>query len=202
MQTQNVSSVSNRTHADIELAKVYFEILVELAKSESGQTIEYGQLVDEARARHPANRYVQGAIATNIGRRLDTLRDFGSGQGLPDLSALVVNKKTKDNGDNYKKSFDGTTVREQIAAFDWNSVKIDFENFLAAEKELVLKRESQSRPPRKIKEPEALNLLWEHYKEHRSDVGAVTEKEKEKVVELIMLGLDPAQAIEQVRIDR
>ena len=202
MQTQQNSAFTNRTHADIELAKVYFEILVELAKSESHQTIEYGQLVDEARARHPGNRYVQGAIATNIGRRLDTLRDFGTAQGLPDLSALVVNKKTKDNGDGFKKSFDGTTVRAQIAAFDWNSVKLDFETFLAAEKEIIHKRESQSRSTRKIKEPEALNLLWEHYKEHRSDVGAVTEKEKEKVVELIMLGLDPAQAIEQVRIDR
>ena len=114
MQTQQNSAVTNRTHADIELAKVYFEILVELAKSENHQTIEYGQLVDEARARHPGNRYVQGAIATNIGRRLDTLRDFGTAQGLPDLSALVVNKKTKDNGDGFKKSFDGTTVRDSL----------------------------------------------------------------------------------------
>lgn len=194
--------MTNRTLADIELAKVYFEILVELARNDSRQTIEYGQLVEAARTKYPDNSFVQGAIATNIGRRLDALRDFATKQGIPDLSALAVNKATGDNGEGFKRSFDGTSVREQIAAFDWNSVKPSFEYFLAAEKESVLKRAELSRPKPAVTEQQALELLWEHYKANKSDVGAVTASEKEKVVDLIKKGLDPAQAIEQVRFDR
>ena len=40
--------MANRTLADIELSRVYFEILIDLAKNQKDTTIQYGELVNAA----------------------------------------------------------------------------------------------------------------------------------------------------------
>jgi len=124
-----------RTLTDLELAKVYFVLLVELAKTEPGQTIEYGQLVCRAKKRFPNNQYVNSAIATSIGRRLDALRAFTNSKKLPDLSALAVKRQRVPNdkvrnGKAYERVFDGAAVRRQIAAYNWESVQVDFDEYI------------------------------------------------------------------------
>lgn len=131
----------NRTLLDIELARIYFEILVDYARSYPGKTIQYGQLVHLANDRYPNNQFVKSAIATSMGRRLDALREFTTHKNIPDLSSLVVNKQTGDNGEGFKKSFDGEAVRQIVSDFDWSKVKIDFDNYLVEERLALEERE-------------------------------------------------------------
>ena len=191
--------MSNLTLTDIELAKVYFELLVGLAKSSKGQTIKYGELVELAKEKYPSNEFVTGAIAVSMGRRLDALREFTKQHNLPDLSALVVNKATGNNGKGYIRSFDGDAVREQIAAFDWGSVQLDFENFIASEKMIFEEGQIKKRKPKRIKEPEAMQIWWEYYKADKDEIGAISQDEKKAIVELIMQGYAPQDALNAVR---
>ena len=109
--------MTNRTLADIELSRVYFEILIDLAKNQKDTTIQYGELVNAAKLAYPTNTYVQKAIAISMGRRLDAVREFTNLHNLPDLTSLVVNKTTGDNGRGFAESFDGDAVRQQVSAF-------------------------------------------------------------------------------------
>ena len=132
-------------------------------------------------------------------RRLDALREFTKQHNLPDLSALVVNKATGNNGKGYIRSFDGDAVREQIAAFDWGSVQLDFENFIASEKMIFEERQIKKRKPKRIKEPEAMQIWWEYYKADKDEIGAISQDEKKAIVELIMQGYAPQDALNAVR---
>ena len=189
----------NRTLLDIELARVYFEFLVDFAKSHPSETIQYGQLVKAANDRYPDNLFIKSAIATNMGRRLDALRDFTTHKNLPDLSSLVVNKQTGDNGEGFKKSFDGKAIRQEVSDFDWSEVKVDFDTYLIGERSALEERERKLRKPKKIKESEARAILWNFCKENRAEVTSVTYDEKEKIVLLIISGHSAVDALNAVR---
>lgn len=133
MTEQIPGEYPERTLLDIELAKVYFELLVALARDEPGQTITYGNLVRKAKLQHPDNEFLEAAIATNIGRRLDAVRQFTRSKQLPDLTALAVNQTTGDNGIGFKRAFDGESVRQEISKFDWGSVRVSFDDFISKE---------------------------------------------------------------------
>jgi hypothetical protein len=187
------------THTDIDLAKIYFELLVAVAKGKPGQTIEYGELVTLAKNTYPDNEAVKGATAVSTGRRLGTLRDkFTKPNKLPDLSALVVNKSTGNNGGVYTQTFDAETLRAEISAFDWSTVQHDFDNFIATEKLAVQNRPSRSTRPVKVKEPEARQILWDYYQNNKAQIGLVNQPKKEAIIRLIMQGHGIEHAIEQV----
>ena len=111
----------------------------------------------------------------------------------------MVNKATGTNGGRYPDSFDGDAVREQIAAFDWGSVQLDFENFIASEKVIFEERQIKKRKPKRIKEPEAMQIWWEYYKADKDEIGAISQDEKKAIVELIMQGYTPQDALNAVR---
>lgn len=186
--------MNNRTLADIALAKVYFEILVNFAKSNRGQTIQYGQLVAKAKELYPQNSFVAGAIATNMGRRLDALREFTSQHQVPDLSALVVNKVTGENGDGFSRSFDGEVVRQQIADFDWLKLQFTFGQFIELEMQALEQRELKAYRPKKIKENTAREIFYVFFKENQKNLPSLSYEHKEKIIELLMKGVDPRDA--------
>lgn len=190
--------MNNRTLADIALAKVYFEILVNFAKSNRGQTIQYGQLVAKAKELYPQNRFVAGAIATNMGRRLDALREFTSQHQVPDLSALVVNKVTGENGDGFSRSFDGEVVRQQIADFDWLKLQLTFDQFIELEMQALEQRELKARRPKKIKEDAAREIFYVFFKENQKNLPSLSYEQKEKIIELLIKGVDPRDAFSDV----
>ena len=195
-------AVMSRTEADLELARVYFEVLVSLARDNVGETITYGDLVQRAKAGEPNNAIVQrAAIPTNAGRRLDTLRDFAAKRGLPDLSALVVNKVTGDNGDGFKRAFDGEAIRAQIMAFDWTSVAVSFDNFIIEEKAHLKARQDskQARHRKRVPEGEARQMFWVLAKQHPEQTAGVSYDLKEAAIKLIMRGLSVPEAIQAAR---
>jgi len=126
--------MKNYTLADIELAIVYFYVLVGMVEARNFQTIEYKQLVELAKGQYPENSHVAAAVPVSIGRRLAAMRAFTTQCKLPDLSALVVCKATGKNSDDFTKSFDGESVRQQIAEFDWKQAPAAFEQVIAGER--------------------------------------------------------------------
>jgi len=192
--------VTSRTAIDLELARVYFHVLVALARDNAGSTITYGELIQRAQAKEPDNAIVQrAAIPTNVGRRLDALREFTAQRGLPDLSALVVNKSTGDNGDGFKRSFDGEAVRAQILAFDWSGVADSFDEFIAREKATLKARQDseQAGQRKRVPEEQARHMFWALAKEQPGQTAGVTYDLKEAAIKLIMRGLSVPEAIQQ-----
>ncbi len=193
--------MANRTLADIELSRVYFEILIDLAKNQKDTTIQYGELVNAAKLAYPNNTFVQKAIATSMGRRLDAVRDFTSLHNLPDLTSLVVSKATGDNGIGFAKSFDGDAVRQQVSAFEWQSVQISFSEFLNEETQQFIQRQAEKvqRKPKKIKEPEAREIWWKYYQANKEAIGKISDSDKEQIIQLIMTCVLPADALAKVK---
>lgn len=193
--------MANRTLADIELSRVYFEILIGLAKNQKDTTIQYGELVSAAKLAYPNNTFVQKAIATSMGRRLDAVRDFTSLHNLPDLTSLVVSKATGDNGIGFAKSFDGDAVRQQVSAFEWQSVQISFSEFLNEETQQFIQRQAEKaqRKPKKIKESEAREIWWKYYQADKEAIGKISDSDKEQIIQLIMTCVLPADALAKVK---
>jgi hypothetical protein len=193
--------MANRTLADIELSRVYFEILIDLAKNQKDTTIQYGELVNAAKLAYPNNTFVQKAIATSMGRRLDAVRDFTYLHNLPDLTSLVVSKATGDNGIGFAKSFDGDAVRQQVSLFDWQSVQISFSEFLKEETQQFIQRQAEKaqNKPKKIKEPEAREIWWKYYQANKGAIGKISDSEKEQIIQLIMNCALPADALAKIK---
>lgn len=190
--------MSVRTLLDIELARLYFEVLVDFAKTQPGKTIQYAQVVQMANDRFPNNPYLKSAIPTSMGRRLDALREFTAQKKIPDLSSLVVNKITGDNGEGFKKSFDGEGIRQQVSVFNWSEVKIDFDTYLISEKLALEDREKKIHKPKKISDLEARELWWRYFKEHRKEVGLISNDTKEKIIAHIVNCQSPSDALSAV----
>jgi hypothetical protein len=192
-------NMTNRTLADIALAKIYFELLVAFAKDQPGKTLTYGDLAAKAKAVHPADEFITGAIAVSMGRRLDTLREFTKKQQVPDLSALVVNRGTGNNGKGFSRSFDGEAVRKEIAQFDWGSVNVEFKTFIDLEVLAYEQRQVAKRKPKKINESEALTIWWDYYKGRKAEIGQISPDEKAKIIQAIMSGKEPPDALAGIK---
>lgn len=191
--------MTNRTLADIALAKIYFELLVVFAQEHPGMTLTYSALVAQAKAVYPNDEFANGAIPVSSGRRLDALREFAKKHQVPDLSALVVNKVTGKNGCGFTRSFDGEVVRQEIAQFDWGSLNVEFKTFIDLEVLAYEQRQITKRKPKKIKESDALTLLWNYYKDRKAEIGQICSAEKALIVLAIMNGKEPPDALASIK---
>jgi hypothetical protein len=191
--------MTEHTIADITLAKIYFELLVAFAKEQPGETLTYSQLVEMAKQAHPNNEYVEGALAVSTGRRLGALREFTTKYEVPDLSALVVSKATGDNGVGFSRSYDGDDVRQKIAQFKWSSLQIKFDEFIIEEMMTLENKKMARQKPKKIKEAEARQMLWEYYRDNKAEVGSLSLNQREEAIKMIMEGFSLADSVAKVK---
>lgn len=189
MPIQTESFYANITLTDVQLASVYYPILIELAKHK--HCLTYGELVERAQHLHPDKPVVQKAIAVSTGRRLDVVRIFTSERDLPDLTSLIINKGMGECGIGFTQHFNPKATREQVFAFDWSEVSTDFNGF-------VQHTETSIRS-RKVKEQKALELMAEYYKNNKSNLSAIVREKRELIVELIMEGFSPEEAFKQAQ---
>ncbi|TKF95342.1 hypothetical protein, partial [Vibrio sp. F13] len=96
MEQQVQSLYANITLNDVQLAAIYYPILVDLARHK--HCLTYGELVKRAKESHPDAEYVQRAIPVSAGRKLDVVRLFTSERGLPDVTSLIINKTAGECG--------------------------------------------------------------------------------------------------------
>ncbi|MBY0292120.1 MAG: hypothetical protein K2W92_02395 [Alphaproteobacteria bacterium] len=189
MTTPLGSQYANITLIDLQLASVYYAILIDLAKHKNCLT--YGELVERAKQEYLDRPVVQKAIAVSAGRRLDVVRLFTDERELPDLTSLVIGKASGECGTGFTNHFDPKKTREKVFEFDWSDVTTDFDGFLKS-------TEQEIKPRKKVKEPEALKVMAEYYKENKATLSSEVRLHKDAIVELIMEGFSAAEAFSSV----
>ena len=182
----------NITELDLKLAGYYFPILVEVASERT--TITYGNLLHEARRRHPeyfdAVEGEQRETDFSTGRRLGTIWRFTDKQGFPIISTLVVNADTGECGDGVPDDIDLEAERKRVYDFDWNSVS---DNFLAHQSyEREVDRRNKSQKPKKRSSKEAAHALGQYWTETRDGWPQDLAAHRDELQAEIEKGLDPA----------
>ena len=178
----------NITLNDVQLASVYYPILIDLAKHK--HCLTYSELVERAKEEYPSKPAVQNAIAVSTGRKLDVVRIFTAARDLPDLTCLIINKGAGECGSGFTEHFDPVAAREKVFAFDWSSVSTDFDGFIKYS-------ESTVTPRKRIKRPAALKLMSDHYASHKAQLPPNIAERRELIIELLMEGFTPAEAFTQ-----
>jgi hypothetical protein len=172
-------AIDKFTKIDLELASVYYTILVDRCKDGDKSDISYGELVDIAKEKRPENASVANAIPLSTGRRLGVIRYFVSKKGLPDLTCLVVRQNTRTNGEPYLREFDSQIEHVRVFEKDWTTVTSDFNYFIEEAIKIVTRRNKRSR-----KEAEQLNYSF--YKENKHLLTPNIADYKEEIVEMLM----------------
>lgn len=188
MQEESLGQYANVTLADVQLASAYYPLLVEIAQDK--KPVTYGDLVERAKLRYPDRPVVQNAIAVSTGRRLDVVRMFTSKRQLPDLTSLVINRGSGECGIGFTRSFDPKAARETVYSFDWKAVSTEFDGFLKLTETVI-------KPRKAVKEPEALELMYLYYREHKDRLPSSISERREQIIELIREGLSAEEAFNQ-----
>ena len=190
----------NVTKTDEVLADVYLTILIQIAMT--GGKLQYGELVAHAKQQNPNIAAVQNALARTAGRILSVIRNFTNSEGLPDLSSLVINKKTGECASNVNNLFDPVEERKRVYATDWSLVINKFKLFIVALKELASKetinKKSRRLPkPKDIAETAASKMKWDFYKENEKTLDPKISTKADFIVSLIMKGVSVEEAFKQ-----
>jgi hypothetical protein len=178
----------NTTNTDIQLASIYYKILIDLAKHK--HCLTNSELVGRAKHENPNHPAIQNAIPVSTGRRLSVVRMFTTSHNLLDLTCLVISKNLGECGVGFTDHFDPVLAREKAFAFDWSTVNEDFDGF-------VKNAETSIIPRKKVKELQARELMSEYYKINKLSLPSSVRDHRELIVELIMAGFTPAEAFEQ-----
>ncbi|WP_051329028.1 hypothetical protein [Geminicoccus roseus] len=164
-----------RTVLDLQLASVFFPILLELAKDK--RTITQTELVERARLAHPRRKIVQNADPLETGRRMEVVRGFTQEQGLPDLTCLVVQGDAEGNTD----GADPFEARRNVFSTDWSAVAAGFPAFLR-------KAEADLAPKAKLTRDKAVQIMWEHYKANQAAIPKTINASREQIIADILEG--------------
>lgn len=149
MEQQVQSLYANITLNDVQLAAVYYPILVDLARHK--HCLTYGELVKRAKESHPDVEYVQRAIPVSAGRKLDVVRLFTFERSLPDVTSLIINKTAGECGNGVTEYFDPVKLRDEVFAYDWSSVSDDFDMYIET-------AEQKATPPVRLSRNDAMTL--------------------------------------------
>ena len=179
---------SNVTTVDVQLARAYYPLLVEIAKQK--QRVTYGELVAKAKLAYPGTTVVQKAIVVSTGRRLDVVRRFTNERGLPDLTSLVVNQNSGERGVGVTRSLDPDATRDAVFDFDWSAVVTEFGGF-------IKQAEAATKLRKTVKEPAALAAMSAHFLEHQATLPARVREQRQAIVEMIMEGFSAEEAFER-----
>lgn len=179
---------SNVTTVDVQLARAYYPLLVELAKQK--RRVTCAELVAKAKLAYPGTTVVQKAIPMSTGRRLDVLRRFTNERGLPDLTSLVMNQKSGESGVGVARSSDPEATHDTVFDFDWSAVATAFGGF-------IKQAEAAAKLRKTVKEPVALAAMSAHFLEHQATLPARVREQRQAIVEMIMEGFSAEEAFER-----
>lgn len=173
------------TETDIELATIFYPILVELARDNAID--HYDGLLERALKVHPDNELLARAIPLSVGRRLEVVRLFTRASQYPDLSCLIVNKVTRRPGAAFDGDFDADRAR--IAAFDWSGVEQAFSLKVEALKKTL------ARPAKRDRET-AKQMMWAYAKSHGKEFAREVDGCREELIALLVQGMEVEDAFE------
>ena len=180
------------TLIDVQLASIYYPILLDLAQHK--HCLTYGELIAKAQKLHPDNAVVKNALPVSTGPRLDVVRSFTEKHGYPDLSSLIINKASGECGKGFLRSFDPVKLRAEVFAFDWTVATTDFDGYISkAEKQATTKPKKR----RKITKAEAEKINYEYFKKHLTTLPQNIPTKRELIVKLIIDGMSVEDAFSQ-----
>jgi hypothetical protein len=182
------------------LAEAYLPILIHLAMT--GGKLQYGELVAHAKQQNPNIDAVQKAIAITAGKILSVIRDFTNSEGLPDLSSLIVSKKTGECASNINTLFDPVEERKRVYATDWSLIINKFKLYIVVINELASKEVINNKPkrlpkPKGITEVEAREMMWDYYQKNNEALDPKIKTKADFIVSLIMKGVSVEEAFKQ-----
>lgn len=186
------SLYKNITLNDVQLAAVYYPLLIELAKHKHNLT--YGELVDRAKEKHPGKDYVQKAIAVSTGRKLDVVRIFTSERDLPDVTSLIINKNDGECGTGFTDHFDPEKARSEVLSYDWSEVSAEFDIYIETVEKQTTKR-------KRIKRPAALKIMSAYYNENKESYPLSIKDKREEIIVLLMEGFSAEESFKQAMED-
>ena len=186
------SLYKNITLNDVQLAAVYYPLLIELAKHKHKLT--YGELVDRAKENHPDKDYVQKAIAVSTGRKLDVVRIFTSERDLPDVTSLIINKNDGECGTGFTDHFDPEKARSEVLSYDWSEVSAEFDIYIETVEKQTTKR-------KRIKRPAALKIMSAYYNENKESYPLSIKDKREEIIVLLMEGFSAEESFKQAMED-
>ena len=188
MVDTNENPYEHVTANDILLASIYFPILVEIATEKT--CVSNSELISRARTLFPKKTAVQKAVPLSLARKLEVVRLFTSAQELPDLTCLVFD----DDDDVSTESIANVELEEARAAvyaFDWSKVGRGFRSFIKQTQTLIT-------PRKRIKKPQALEMMATYYSENRERLPASVRSKREQLIELLLEGFTAEEAFAQV----
>lgn len=163
-----------------------YEALVRHAATRPGETLFYSDLLEQARALFPDDEEMKRAVPIGIGMKLLFVQAFCDAHAYPNLACLAVNKGRQIPGIAYPGDWE-REMRE-VAAFDWFSVKPALDAYVA---QAVI----TATPLRRRRETEARELLFAHFRKHRSPYERFNHFDREEMVSLLMEGIDIETAL-------
>jgi hypothetical protein len=178
------------TQTDAHLARIFYGVLLEQAKTSPGQSIRYKELLARARQVHPADEVVANAIPIGVGRRLEVIVQFAQAHRLPPLTCLAVNE-TGRPGTSYKPVNGSWQMdMDAVAAFEWTQWQDRWNEHVQAVRRSAtpLKRRTDS---------QARELLYNEFRAGHVDKLALDAKEQ--LVELLRDGLDVNDALQELQ---
>lgn len=187
------SLYKNITLNDVQLAAVYYPLLIELAKHKHNLT--NGELVDRAKEKHPDKDYVQKAIAVSTGRKLDVVRIFTSERDLPDVTSLIINKNDGECGTGFTDHFDLEKARTEVFSYDWLEVSAEFDIYIETVEKQTTKR-------KRIKRPAALKIMSAYYNENKESYPLSIKDKREEIIDLLMKGFSAEESFKQAMEDK
>lgn len=173
-----------RTLLDVQLAHLLYPLLIEVAESQG--ILTYTQLIERAKLRYPDDRRVANLIPVRMGRILWVIYDFAEERGLPRLTLVIVSKKYLVPG-SAMDHHDIEAEQKLSYAFDWSAVDQNFDLYIASSEKAVT-------PLRRVKRPQATQLMADHYRVNRSAYPSEISELREAIIENIMNGMSAEDA--------
>jgi hypothetical protein len=188
----SIDTSSQLTQGDIDVGIKLIDALARHATTGQGAPIAYADLLTLARFLHPKDAAVDRAVPVGLGAKLRFVEDFCRANDLPNLSCLAVNPATMRPRAAYAGDWEAD--RRAVAGFDWAGAGLEarLAAFAAAARAAVPTRLK----PRKER---PADVSWyAYFCAHREACKEVTGDDKKEIINLLMAGLDPENALRRV----
>lgn len=162
------------------------------AGARQGAPIAYADLLTLTRLLHPKDAAVDRAVPVGLGMKLRFVEDFCRANGFPNLACLAVNPASMRPRKDYVGDWDADL--RAVAGFDWPAVGLAarLAAFAVDARATVPKRFK----PRKERPADVTWYAW--FSGHREACKEVTGDDKKEIINLMMSGLDPENALRRV----
>lgn len=173
---------------DINVGTKLYAVLVRHAATQPGQSIFYGDLLDQARTMFDDDE-VKRAVPIGIGMKLLFVQKFCDENAYPNLACLAVNKSKGKPGEGFPG--DWLQQMREVAEFDWSAAQPVLDAY-------ATRSIKAATPLKRRKEQPARELLFAHFREHRDAYKGFDNDDKEEMVSLLMEGFDVEVALRAV----